>query len=633
MNIDEFKILNAEIGVSRSRDAARDRALNQEAPGRHPAIGAEAGMNRQAAEARDAASKVGRTFDEEQEIGPARDAGADEAGRDRQNGTRSDQVKDDAGKEDDPDGQQFTGAGETFDGDDAAGAPPADVISGILTAGQQAPGPEAGPQEPAGGDNLSARRSIREFMAGFRRPAGQSPFRLRWPFRLRQVVLAGTVLVVLAILTVGLIGTVRNGTEQTAPPPSVPALEGTPGGEVQRSSPEYRATLAEANDAGTAQAIATGADAFIPTVEDLAEPIPDAGTEPARPEDGPGPAASGELPPEDASWEIAAEAATEIPSFEPLGPLAPLEVEGGFAQDAVDRAFNPMLEHLTALAERPLPRMGSQTFSPPPAAAPEPSAAAQTASGLAGQAPGGGRPESGMRVGDMARARMLNSLSSDLPGPAIAEIVEGPLAGARVSGSFSVVRSAGGFALNFTSISMPDGRTLPISAIGLSPWTGGQVTRSRLDPRLLQRYGGLVFSGAVTGAAGAIADSATRTTVSNGTVIVDREGATGRQIAAAGIGRAASAVAGDLAGRIPTGALIELDRGTPIAVLFTTSGHSPEVQPAPPGPAGAATALAGERDSGVLPPFPGLEAAGTGPSLQEFLQPAYLPEGVRQPAQ
>ena len=281
----------------------------------------------------------------------------------------------------------------------------------------------------------------------------------------------------------------------------------------------------------------------------------------------------------------------------------------------IEDAFNPMIGQLTALAERPLPRMGQQRYAPPPAPpVAAPVAAPTAASGTVG-------PDSPalpvLRPGDTAPARMLTGLNSDLPGPAIAEIVEGPLTGARLSGTFSVVRSAGGLSLTFNSMSLPDGRTVPVSAIGLSPWTGGNVTRSRLDPRLLQRYGGIALSGAVTGAAQAIGRSRGRTTLADGAVVVDVDEATEREIIASSVGRAAGAVEADLAGRLPSGALITLDAGAPVVVLFTgpvgqTGGggtlrkSAPPDEPIPPGPA--------------LPPL-----------IDLALRPAILPDGLLPP--
>ena len=621
----DFDLLNAEFGLARGKDAARKRIMEKAVPGRQPALESEARRNQAHAEALENAEPhdaVSHIFRKQEE--PAAD---------EQPASQADiGQEDDAAGDDD---QAFSDDGGTFDSASADDTPPADAIPGVLVsppaeAAQVAPEArsevfpnDAQAEAPPSPEPPSARRpGIRAMPGLWRRSAGQSPFRLRLPIRLRPVVLAATVMAVMAILAVGLLGTIQPALQPAAPPPAVPVLEATPGGDEQRRSPAYQESVEAANDAGTQTALAEGADAFLPTVESLSSPVRERFVEPARNSLAGGLSRSGQAavavqpPDEAAAWQLAEEAAP----FEQFEPLPPIPATGGFAPDVAGEALNPMLEHLTALAERPMPRMGSQSFAAPraPQAPPAPAV-------LAGPVPEDSLQRLGLRVGDMARARMLNGLNSDLPGPAIAEIVEGPLAGSRVSGSFSTMRSAAGLALDFSTISLPDGRDLPISAIGLSPWTGGKVTRSRLDPRYAQRYGGLVFSGAITGATGAITGSGTHTTVSNGTVIVERDEATRHQIIAAGLGQAAGAVASDLASRIPDGALIELDRGAPIVVLFTASGQ-PEAHPLPPGAAAAGLAPAGEQIPG-LAPLPGLAGiVSTG-------HPAILPEGVTLPAQ
>ncbi len=496
---------------------------------------------------------------------------------------------------------------ESFDNrTDADGPMPKNSLPGILADGRDRPGQK---QPPGQAGPAPAEPARTGFLSHFRlalRNRERGPWKFRFPFSFGQVVLVLGIALTFAVVGISFLAQ-RDRAEEPAAGisiPPAPDLDSTPGGEEQRRSEQYQEILSTSNERGAQQAIENQAT-HIPTPEGFPEKIGDG----ARADDPggsnpPGNAAGigQEGPPETAHWEVLSQAGLENDEFQLIG-LTP-EDDGfaqGFTESVVDEVVNPMLAHLTALAERPVPRMGQQAFPEAQRAAPVETVFAPLpppAVPVAGDA----LSRLGLRPGDMARARMLVGLHSDLPGPAIAEIIEGPLAGARVSGTFAVNHSAGGLALTFNSVSLPDGSQLPVSAIGLSPWTGGSVTRSRLDPRLLERYGGLVLSGAVAGASQAIGRQQSRTTVAGGAVVVDVDSATERQIIGSSVGRAAGAIEADLAGRIPDGALITLDAGAPIVVLFTNSGAQPGSVPVPPGNAAAAlAAVAGEQATPVAP--------------------------------
>ncbi len=626
----DFERLNAELGIGRQRNAARSKLARSRGPGKRPEIEAEAERNLEVGKAKDAAAQVSRVFGHGTGAADAGDAdkgtdGTARAGRKAApdaglvNWVRNPSSTDDevAGNEDGP---EFPETGEDgFDG--PITAPPKDPIPGVFAAAGEdeasgteraaADAPAPGTDQADSGPEQPGRRSRRWLFRTVRRPEGSSPYRIRLPWVRRQVILALSILVGLAVLAVGLLGSLDPVGEDAGAPPRPPTLDSTPGGEVQRGSPEYQEVLREANDSGAREALSSQGS-FLPTPEALSEPLGEpSGGQAAQV------AAGDPFPPvaeATAIWEIAqAGAVDEVdPGFDSLAP-GPTGNAGFLPAEAVPEA-NPMLPHLSALAERPIPRMGGQAFAPPVPAMPE---SARTAPQEVDTVMAAGSDVALMpsiRPGDMARARVLFGLSSDFPGPAIAEIVEGGLAGARVSGDFSVVRSAGGLALSFSTLFLPDGRSMPVSAIGLSPWTGGPVTRSRLDPRLLRRFGGLALSGAATGAAVAMAEPATRTSITGGgAVVVDRGSPTDSQILAAGLGRAAGAVQQELAGMLPEGALIELDAGAPIVVLFT-SPVSAGVVPVTPGmPAGVGRTSAGEQyadnallNDAVQLPFPAL---------------------------
>ena len=615
----DFERLNAELGIGRQRNAARSKLARSKGPGKQPEIEAEAERNLEVGKAKDAAAQVSRVFGHGTGAADAGDAdkGTDGTARAGQkaapdaglvNWVRNPSPADDdvSGNEDGP---EFPETGEDgFDG--PVTAPPKDPIPGVFAAAGEdeasrteravADAPAPGTDQTDSGPEQPGCRSRRWLFRTVRRPEGSSPYRIRLPWERRQVILALSILVGLAVLAVGLLGSLDPVGEDSGAPPRPPTLDSTPGGEVQRGSPEYQEVLREANDSGARQALSSQGS-FLPTPEALSEPLGEPpGGQAAQ-------VAAGDPFPQAAEataiWEIAqAGAVDEVavdevdPGFESLAPGQ--SGNAGFLPAEVVQEANPMLPHLSALAERPIPRMGGQAFAPPVPAMPGNARTAPQDPDIGMAAGSDVALMPSIRPGDMARARVLFGLSSDFPGPAIAEIAEGGLAGARVSGDFSVVRSAGGLALSFSTLFLPDGRSMPISAIGLSPWTGGPVTRSRLDPRLFRRFGGLALSGAATGAAVAMAEPATRTSITGGgAVVVDRGSPTDSQILAAGLGRAAGAVQQELAGMLPEGALIELDAGAPIVVLFT-SPVSAGVVPVPPGmPAGVVRTSAGEQDA------------------------------------
>lgn len=175
-------------------------------------------------------------------------------------------------------------------------------------------------------------------------------------------------------------------------------------------------------------------------------------------------------------------------------------------------------------------------------------------------------------AGRILHAEMINGLNSDIPGPAVAEIVEGPLAGARLIGQFTPDLANGGLSLQFQTLTMPDGSTQPVTAYGLSPWTGENLTRSVLKPRLLERYGPGMLMAFLSGAAALMVADGQRIVVVNDAVYQERtDGVTERQILAAGVSSLATQTASDIQANQPAGPQILLYPGSPVAILFATS--------------------------------------------------------------
>ncbi len=405
-------------------------------------------------------------------------------------------------------------------------------------------------------------------------------------------------------------------------------LNPTPGGDTQARSPDYQATVEDSNDQETQRASETG-ETFIPVPESVPQLV---GTLAEPAESGTGGLAGAAIPPLPAGPPPPPSPAEDPASAWTVTPppgLPPVTVVDqanpfGDAVDAIPSPVNPMLAYLEALAARPHPVMEGQRF-PPPAPAEGPHA---TGAGLPPGAPvalpdGFPVPASpsadlfqalGLLPGDLFDAAMINSLNSDLPGPAIAEITEGNLAGARAVGVFAPRFESGGLALTFDHVFLPDGRSFPIAGYGLSPWTGESLTRSRLDPRFIRRIGVPAFLGLLSGAATAITTGAAqRVVVRNDNIIVERDTPGEREILAAGIAAGARAAATLAAGTTPATPKIQLAAGSPIVLLLAPAPNAPSPTaplsasgrpplPTVPGPAGAATSILLPALLGDLPP-------------------------------
>ena len=353
---------------------------------------------------------------------------------------------------------------------------------------------------------------------------------------------------------------------------TAPALDPTPGGGIQQTSPAYRESVAQSNDEGAAEAIADPAASYVPTPEALPQPVDaDAAAVDAEPR----PAA----PPPETLWAAPSPPAGEFalePSLDPI--LAVLPEDAAPAVPPV----NPILPYLEALVDRPFPAMGGRRI-PPPAPAPP---LAEDGSG-AGRFPAQQIPPAAaappFRPGDLAYARILHRLDSDYPGPAFAEIVEGEHRGLRLAGSFDPRPAAGGLALEFDLAAFPDGRRMPVEAYGLSPWTGGRLTRSRLESRLLGRVGIPALVALLSGAAASAAIGAQSLAVVGDAVWVERGAPGEREIVASGVAAAVESLGRAMAASAPAGPRIVLEAGAPVVILFgaAAGGAARNIQNSP----------------------------------------------------
>jgi intracellular multiplication protein IcmE len=170
-------------------------------------------------------------------------------------------------------------------------------------------------------------------------------------------------------------------------------------------------------------------------------------------------------------------------------------------------------------------------------------------------------------AGEIVYAQLINQANSDAPGPVLAEIASGPLAGSRVLGSFKA--SDENMVLTFDTV-IVDGVSYPMNGIALDPKTANPGLATDVDHRYMER---VILPGAaafIEGIGSAIADSGnTNVTVDGGTVIQSGNDLNAKEEVFKGVEKAASKL-GDVLddqGRNKK-PLITVDAGTAIGLLF-----------------------------------------------------------------
>ncbi len=172
-------------------------------------------------------------------------------------------------------------------------------------------------------------------------------------------------------------------------------------------------------------------------------------------------------------------------------------------------------------------------------------------------------------AGEILYAQLLTEANSDNPGPVLAQIMVGPLAGSRVIGDFTKQETADTLTLEFDTV-IVNRESIDMEGIALDPNTSLPGLATEVDHRYFRR---IVIPAAVTfiqGAAEAAANTGlTEITVEGDTVAEESEEADSDQKIASGVEEAAAEVAEILeeeADDIET--LIIIEAGTPFGLLL-----------------------------------------------------------------
>lgn len=170
--------------------------------------------------------------------------------------------------------------------------------------------------------------------------------------------------------------------------------------------------------------------------------------------------------------------------------------------------------------------------------------------------------------GTINYAQVLIEANSDTPGPVLAQLVSGPLRGARLIGSFAVREKV--LVLNFDSI-VVDGINQPVSAVAIDPNTTVPGLATDVDNRYFTRVILPAAAKFLEGVGAAIAqDTETTVTVSGDTVIEETEALDFEQELGRGVEEAFDEISEFLDEEADSvQRLVRIQRGTPIGVFFT----------------------------------------------------------------
>lgn len=170
-------------------------------------------------------------------------------------------------------------------------------------------------------------------------------------------------------------------------------------------------------------------------------------------------------------------------------------------------------------------------------------------------------------AGTIEYAQLITEANSDAPGPVLAQIASGPLAGARVLGEFKVEEEY--LTLSFGTV-VVDGISYQMDGVALDPATANPGIVTEIDRRYFSRVILPAAAAFVEGMGTAIAESGTTTvSVEGDTVVSEEADLDTEQEIFKGVEEAASKMSeiiDDEAGKVKP--MLKIHAGTPISILF-----------------------------------------------------------------
>ena len=348
-----------------------------------------------------------------------------------------------------------------------------------------------------------------------------------------------------------------------------PELDATPGGALQAENPLFRDLLEQANDERAQAALERG-ETFIPVPEGQLEPVirselADAGDAEQAPE------------PEVREDRLASVAPPPAPAPEPRvieqraipAPGATVS-RPSVATTAPQQETNPYLQGMVQ-------QMGSVTMSmsrnttmfvaeEAPVYPEETAAAAAVETGPGTDAAAAAEPI--IAAGTVLYGETLTSSSSDLPGPVLIEVTNGPFKGGRLVGSFTTAEAVDRLVVEFNSMTLPDGTSVAVSAFAVDGVSAETAIASDVNRRYVQRYAPILAAAFITGySASAAQPDQQLVDIGDGSSVVTGT-TTEEQNLYAGLAAAGETVGADLIQNAPKGPEVILRSGWPIGIMF-----------------------------------------------------------------
>lgn len=170
-------------------------------------------------------------------------------------------------------------------------------------------------------------------------------------------------------------------------------------------------------------------------------------------------------------------------------------------------------------------------------------------------------------AGSIAYAQLLLEANTDAPGPVLAQIVTGPLAGSRMIGTFTTMERY--LVLSFNTI-VVDGIAYTADAVAVDPKTANTGMITEINRRYLQRIVLPAAASFIEGMGEAIADrGTTNVTVSGDMVIEESRSLNTREEIFKGIEKGAATASRLIEREASTiRPLLRVAAGTPMGVLF-----------------------------------------------------------------
>jgi intracellular multiplication protein IcmE len=179
-------------------------------------------------------------------------------------------------------------------------------------------------------------------------------------------------------------------------------------------------------------------------------------------------------------------------------------------------------------------------------------------------------------AGTVSYGQLLTEANSDVPGPILAQIVSGPLAGARAVGSFQTMDGYEKYLVMKFSLADKNKKSYAINAVALDPDTtlGGMATE--VDERYFTRVVLPAAAAFVQGVGSAMAQGDSSITTSGTTTIVTQADQGFNEGVYKGLSQAAQTVGQFLQQRANvTKPLIRVAAGTPIGIFFVSPVKEP----------------------------------------------------------